>query len=78
VLEARREHMAMVKETIEAATPAELERICEPPDTPGHPDEPHSVLHCLHVILDEEWEHNRYVNRDLDTLVARGEPEPLP
>ena len=29
------------------------------------------MLECLHVILDEEWEHNRYANRDLDVLAAR-------
>jgi hypothetical protein len=51
---------------------AELERVCVPPDSPGHPAEPHTVLECLHVILDEEWEHSRYANRDLDA--RRDEP----
>ena len=23
------------------------------------------ILHCLHVILNEEWEHQRYAVRDL-------------
>ena len=27
-----------------------------------------SVIGCLHVVLSEEWAHNRYANRDLDTL----------
>jgi hypothetical protein len=29
------------------------------------------VLECLHVILNEEWEHNRYAVRDLESLEAR-------
>ena len=28
----------------------------------------HSVLQCLHVLLNEEWEHHRYTVRDLDVL----------
>jgi hypothetical protein len=30
-----------------------------------------TVLECLHVILDEEWERSRYANRDLAILEAR-------
>jgi hypothetical protein len=63
--------MEAVQETIAALTREELERVCVPLDTPGHPMEPHSVLECLHVILNEEWEHSRYANRDLDLLDAR-------
>ncbi len=71
VLEVRRERMDEVKQTIAAVTPEELERVCVPPATPGHPNSPHSVLACLHVILNEEWEHNRYAVRDLESLEAR-------
>jgi hypothetical protein len=71
VLAVRRGRMDAVKETIAALTREELERICVPPEAPGHPMEAHSVLSCLHVILDEEWEHSRYANRDLDRLEAR-------
>lgn len=71
VLIARHERMRLVAETIAALTPEELERVCTPPDAPGHPTEPHSVLQCLHVILNEEWEHNRYANRDLAILEKR-------
>jgi hypothetical protein len=63
--------MDAVKETIASLTPEELSRVCIPPNTPGHPTEPHSVLDCLHVILDEEWEHSRYANRDLAILELR-------
>ena len=71
VLEVRTQRMDAVKATINGLDAQELERICEPPATPGHPTAPHSVLECLHVILDEEWEHSRYANRDLDVLFAR-------
>jgi DinB superfamily len=71
VLAVRRERMDAVKEVIGALTTQELGRICIPPDAPGHPTEPHSVLECLHVILEEEWEHSRYANRDLDVIESR-------
>lgn len=70
VLAVRRGRMDAVASTIEAATPEELARVCAPPATPGHPSSEHTVLECLHVILDEEWEHNRYANRDLDVLTS--------
>jgi hypothetical protein len=71
ILEVRSQRMDDVKATIQGLDAQELERICEPPATPGHPTEAHSVLECLHVILDEEWEHSRYANRDLEVLFAR-------
>jgi len=71
VLALRRERMDEVRQTIAAVTPDELARVCTPPEAPGHPTRPHTVLACLHVILDEEWEHHRYAVRDLETLEAR-------
>ncbi|MDQ2743325.1 MAG: DinB family protein [Chloroflexota bacterium] len=71
VLAVRYERMGEVKDTIATLTGEEVERICNPPDAEGHPREPHSVLECLNVILDEEWEHSRYANRDLNILGAR-------
>ena len=50
----RRERMDEVQQTIAAVTSEELERVCIPPATPGHPNDPHTVLECLHVILNEE------------------------
>jgi hypothetical protein len=29
------------------------------------------VLGCVHVVLGEEWAHNRYANRDLDILASK-------
>jgi hypothetical protein len=71
VLDVRRERMDEVRQTIAAVTPEELERVCVPPNTPGHPNDPRPVLACLHVILNEEWEHNRYAVRDLELLEAQ-------
>jgi hypothetical protein len=71
VLAVRRERMDEVRQTIEAATSAELDRVCFPPASPGHPQQPHTVVKCLHVILSEEWEHHQYAVRDLDTLETR-------
>lgn len=68
VLEVRRGRMNEVTQTIVALTPEELNRVCIPPDTPGHPNREHTVLACIHVILNEEWEHHRYAVRDLEVL----------
>ncbi|MBO0728349.1 MAG: DinB family protein [Acidimicrobiaceae bacterium] len=68
VLELRRERMDEVQQTIGAVTTGELERVCAPPASPGHPTSDHTVRECLHVILNEEWEHNHYARRDLDIL----------
>jgi uncharacterized protein YjbI with pentapeptide repeats len=61
---------AAVADTIAALTEAELDRVCVPPEPAGHPSEPHTVRACLRVILNEEWEHGSYANRDLDVLVS--------
>ncbi len=63
--------MDEVRRTIDSLTAEELDRVCAPPDSPGHPNEDRTVRACLHVILNEEWEHHAYATRDLDTLVAR-------
>jgi hypothetical protein len=35
---------------------------------PHNPDYQETTLSCLHVILEEEWEHHRYAVRDLDAI----------
>ena len=32
------------------------------------PDHQETTRSCLHVILEEEWEHHRYAVRDLDAI----------
>lgn len=71
VLKLRRQRMDEVSEVIGTAKAEDLTRNCVPPDTPGHPRKDHTVLHCLHVILKEEWQHHRYAVRDLEILENR-------
>jgi hypothetical protein len=68
VLEVRRGRTSEVGDVIASATAEELERVCVPPPTPGHPRKDHTVVHCLHVVLKEEWQHRRYAIRDLAVL----------
>ena len=68
VLAVRAERVAMVREHLAAVTPEDL--LATNP-SPWDPDHAQSTLSCLHVILDEEWEHLRYALRDLDALAAR-------
>lgn len=68
VLTVRRERQQAMREQLERLTDSELADVRTAPDEPGHPNGEHSVLHCLHVLLNEEWEHHRYATRDLDVL----------
>jgi DinB superfamily/Pentapeptide repeats (8 copies) len=68
VVPVRLEHQQAVRATLESLTNRELAEVRTAPDAPGHPNGEHSVLQCLHVIMNEEWEHHRYAVRDLDLL----------
>jgi hypothetical protein len=63
VMVVRDDRRAKVARVIEGLTPEELLRQCPHADR-GNP----TVQTCLHVVLREEWAHNRYANRDLDLL----------
>jgi len=63
VLAVRAERQAQVRDFIATATP---ELLAEPRPTAWSPEHEKPVRHCLHVILDEEWEHLRFALRDLD------------
>ena len=65
VLEVRAERAAMVRDYLATVTPDELST---PRVNPWDPEQPETVLSCLHTILDEEWEHHRYAVRDLDAI----------
>jgi hypothetical protein len=69
VLEARADRVAMVRDFIAAVTPEEL---AVPHPNPHAPDHQETTLSCLHVILEEEWEHHRYAVRDLDAIDGSG------
>jgi hypothetical protein len=72
VLELRRDRMATVREVIDGLTVETLDRDTEPVAGPGWP-KPRSypVRECLLCILNEEWEHRLYAERDLAVLAAR-------
>lgn len=64
-----RERFAAVREYVDALTPEELVRTCSTNEARGYPPETdHQVIACLWTILEELWAHNRFANRDLDTL----------
>ncbi len=65
VLEARAGRVAMVRDYLAGVTQDEL---AEKRRNPHDPDHQETTLACLHVILDEEWEHHRYAVRDLDQI----------
>jgi uncharacterized protein YjbI with pentapeptide repeats len=72
VMPVRCHHQQAVRETLGNLTDAELTEVRAAPDSPGHPTGRHSVLQCLHVLLNEEWEHHRYTVRDLNVLDPAG------
>jgi uncharacterized damage-inducible protein DinB len=65
VLDARADRIAMVTDFLAATT---TEQLAEPRKNAWDPDHQVTVLSCLHVILEEEWEHHRYAVRDLDAI----------
>jgi len=68
VLAAREGRVAMVRDFLAPVTADELAATRK---NPHDPDEPETTLSCLHVILEEEWEHHRYAVRDLDAIEAK-------
>ena len=70
VLEARADRVTMVRDFLAAVTPDELATARRNPWAPQHEK---TTLSCLHVILEEEWEHLRYAVRDLDQIEAQAD-----
>jgi hypothetical protein len=68
VLEARAGRVAMVRDFLAGVTAAEL---AVPRRNPHAPDHAETTRSCLHVILEEEWEHHRFAVRDLAAIEAR-------
>ncbi|MCA5894727.1 DinB family protein [Isoptericola sp. NEAU-Y5] len=65
VLAVRAGRVALVRDAIAGASPQWL---AEEHPEPWVPSARATTLKCLHVILDEEWEHHRYAVRDLDAI----------
>ena len=60
----------MVREFLATVTP---QMLAAERRNPWGPEYPETTLSCLHVILEEEWEHQRYAVRDLDAIAATGD-----
>lgn len=67
VLEVRAGRVAMVRDFLATLTSDELSATRKNPWSPEYPE---TTLSCLHVVLEEEWEHHRYAVRDLDAFHA--------
>ena len=70
VLGVRRERQAMVTGVVESLTDEQLASKVSRPE-PGWPQiSDFPFKECLHIVLNEEWEHRRYAERDLAALGA--------
>jgi hypothetical protein len=67
VLAARADRVALVGDFLATVTADELAAERRNPHAPEYPE---TVRSCLHVILEEEWEHLRFAVRDLDAIEA--------
>ena len=72
VLELRADRMATVRLVVDELTEERLATSTEPVDGAGWPPaESFPVRECLLTILNEEWEHRLYAERDLAVLAGR-------
>ncbi len=72
VLALRADRMATVRQVLADLTEDQLAGMTQPVIEPGYPEpESFPVRRCLLAILNEEWEHRLYAERDLDVLESR-------
>lgn len=72
VLELRRDRMSGVRAFLAGLTQEKLDSHTDPVEGPGWPPpESFPVRECLHIILNEEWEHRLYAERDLAVLAGK-------
>jgi uncharacterized protein YjbI with pentapeptide repeats len=72
VLALRADRMGTVREVIASLTDEQLAGTTEPVDAPGYPaPDAYPVTRCLRAILNEEWLHRQYAERDLAVLESR-------
>jgi uncharacterized protein YjbI with pentapeptide repeats len=69
VLALRADRMATVRTVLADLTDEQLAGVTRPVTEPGYPEpESFPVRRCLRAILNEEWQHRLYAERDLDAL----------
>jgi hypothetical protein len=72
VLALRADRMATVREVLAGLTDEQLNGVTEPVLEPGYPEpESFPVRRCLGAVINEEWEHRLYAERDFDVLEAQ-------
>jgi uncharacterized protein YjbI with pentapeptide repeats len=72
VLALRADRMATVRDVLAGLTDAQLAADTEPVDAPGYPPpDSYAVRRCLGAIINEEWHHRLFAERDLDVLERR-------
>jgi DinB family protein/pentapeptide repeat protein len=72
VLAVRRDRMSTVRRLVDGLTETSLAASTEPVDAPGWPPpRSYEVRECLLVVLNEEWHHRLFAERDLDALGGR-------
>ncbi len=72
VLALRADRMATVRRVVDELTNERLGQMTEPVLEPGYPEsKPFAVLRCLSAVVNEEWLHREYAERDLAILERR-------
>jgi uncharacterized damage-inducible protein DinB len=72
VLVLRADRQATVRRVLADLTEADLARETEPVDGPGWPPaDRYSVAEALSIVVNEEWHHRRFAERDLAVLTSR-------
>lgn len=75
VLDVRAEQILRLRDYLNAVQPDQLAGSRRSNDDRGYPPpSDHTVLQCLHVVLDEEWNHHQYAARDLAILTISPQP----
>jgi hypothetical protein len=72
MLTVRADRMGTVAEVIAGLSDERLDEMTAPVLEPGYPESvSYPVRRCLGAIVNEEWEHRRFAERDLAILAAR-------
>jgi hypothetical protein len=73
VLAVRADRVAAVREVLAGLTDERLAGDTIAVDAPGYPPpQAYPVRRCLRAVVNEEWLHRLYAERDLDVLERRG------